>query len=54
MPLIFKQLLHDLWLRPQLENLKISESSLSALEKFECNSEVFDVKYNCAVLLLAR
>ena len=35
-----------------LDNLWISEPSLSKLEKLQCRLVLLDMKYNCAVLLL--
>ena len=44
---IFTDFLHNIWWRPSslLENLGISEPSLSILEKFKCHSDVLHRKY---------
>ena len=35
-----------------LENLWITDTSLGTLEKFHCSSDLPNIKYNCAVLLI--
>ena len=52
MPLIYTDFQQCTWFL--LENLWISKPSLSVLEKFQSNSAVPNIKYNCTILFLCE